>query len=239
MRIYPAVDLLGAKAVRLYRGDYEKATVYAQDPVQVAMDFRAAGAEFLHIVDLDGAKSGGAENFEVIREMIAASGLRVQTGGGIRSRERIETMLRAGAERVILGTAALEDPDFLQGAVREYGDKIAVGVDAKDGRVATRGWLCVSETDATQFVQKMRDVGVKTVIYTDISRDGTLAGADAARYRELVQLGGIDIIASGGIADVQEITALKRVGVAGAILGKSLYSGKIALPDALRLARED
>ena len=233
MILYPAIDLSGGKVVRLLQGDYGRSTVYSEDPLAVAKGFSEAGAACLHVVDLDGAKEGKPVNEQVIFRLIRESGLFVEVGGGIRDRSRAERFLNAGAGRVILGTAALEDRAFLREMLREFGAKIAVGVDAKSGRVATRGWLSVTETDAFSFVRAMREEGVQTVIYTDIARDGTLSGSNLDAYRQLVSLSGLDIIASGGIASVEELTRLAEIGVAGAILGKSLYTGNISLEEAL------
>ena len=238
MKIFPAVDIRGGQAVRLLRGNYDDMTVYASDPVSVAVSFRQAGAACMHVVDLDGAKDGTLANFDLIGRMIAASGLFVEVGGGIRDEDRIARYLDAGAGRVILGTAALEDPDFAERAARRFGDAVAVGVDAKDGRVATHGWLSVSEVDSFEFCREMHGRGISTIIYTDIACDGAMQGTNLPAYRRLGEIKGLNVIASGGISSLGEIKALSEMGVYGAILGKSIYTGAIRLEDALREAGE-
>lgn len=238
MQIYPAIDLKNKQVVRLYKGDYAKVTVYSDNPVATALSFKEAGAGNIHLVDLDGAKEGSPINYGVIKDIVSETQLFAEVGGGIRDMRRIENYLKAGAGRVILGTAALENPDFLAEAVKEFGGSVAVGIDAKDGKVATRGWLDVSDTDAAEFAVRVRDAGVKTVIYTDISKDGTLSGTNMEVYGKLVKIGGLNVIASGGITYIDEIRQLARVGVYGAILGKALYAGLLNLADALRAAEE-
>ena len=238
MQIYPAIDLKNKQVVRLYKGDYAKVTVYSDNPVATALSFKEAGAGNIHLVDLDGAKEGSPVNYGVIKDIVSETQLFAEVGGGIRDMRRIENYLKAGAGRVILGTAALESPDFLAEAVKEFGGSVAVGIDAKDGKVATRGWLDVSDTDAAEFAVRVRDAGVKTVIYTDISKDGTLSGTNMEVYGKLVKIGGLNVIASGGITYIDEIRQLARVGVYGAILGKALYAGLLNLADALRAAEE-
>lgn len=238
MQIYPAIDLKNKQVVRLYKGNYAKVTVYSDNPVATALSFKEAGAGNIHLVDLDGAKEGSPVNYGVIKDIVSETQLFAEVGGGIRDMRRIENYLKAGAGRVILGTAALENPDFLAEAVKEFGGSVAVGIDAKDGKVATRGWLDVSDTDAAEFAVRVRDAGVKTVIYTDISKDGTLSGTNMEVYGKLVKIGGLNVIASGGITYIDEIRQLARVGVYGAILGKALYAGLLNLADALRAAEE-
>lgn len=238
MQIYPAIDLKNKQVVRLYKGDYAKVTVYSDNPVATALSFKEAGAGNIHLVDLDGAKEGSPVNYGVIKDIVSETQLFAEVGGGIRDMRRIENYLKAGAGRVILGTAALENPDFLAEAVKEFGGSVAVGIDAKDGKVATRGWLDVSDTDAAEFAVRVRDAGVKTVIYTDISKDGTLSGTNMEVYGKLVKIGGLNVVASGGITYIDEIRQLARVGVYGAILGKALYAGLLNLADALRAAEE-
>lgn len=238
MQIYPAIDLKNKQVVRLYKGDYAKVTVYSDNPVATALSFKEAGAGNIHLVDLDGAKEGSPVNYCVIKDIVSETQLFAEVGGGIRDMRRIENYLKAGAGRVILGTAALENPDFLAEAVKEFGGSVAVGIDAKDGKVATRGWLDVSDTDAAEFAVRVRDAGVKTVIYTDISKDGALSGTNMEVYGKLVKIGGLNVIASGGITYIDEIRQLARVGVYGAILGKALYAGLLNLADALRAAEE-
>lgn len=238
MQIYPAIDLKNKQVVRLYKGDYAKVTVYSDNPVATALSFKEAGAGNIHLVDLDGAKEGSPVNYGVIKDIVSETQLFAEVGGGIRDMRRIENYLKAGAGRVILGTAALENPDFLAEAVKEFGGSVAVGIDAKDGKVATRGWLDLSDTDAAEFAVRVRDAGVKTIIYTDISKDGTLSGTNMEVYGKLVKIGGLNVIASGGITYIDEIRQLACVGVYGAILGKALYAGLLNLADALRAAEE-
>lgn len=238
MKIFPAIDILGGKAVRLTKGDYSAAKVYSSDPVSLAARFKAAGADCLHVVDLDGAKSGRTENGALIEKIVKSTDLSVQVGGGIRDETRVRYYLDAGAARVILGTAAVRDPEFLAAMVSKFGDKIAAGADVADGFVAVDGWTKKSGKTGFEFVAELRDAGVKTVIYTDISRDGMLNGANLEAYARLSTLGGINIIASGGITDVSEITELKKSGVYGAIAGKAIYEGRLNLTDCLAAAKE-
>ena len=239
MKLFPAIDLRGGKVVRLTEGDYDRMTVYGDDPVATACDFRARGAECLHVVDLDGALVGDTVNAAVIEEMVHKSGLFVEVGGGIRDEARIERYLTAGAKRVIIGTIALEKPEFVPKAVRLYGDAIAVGVDARDGKVAIHGWKTVTDKDAFSFCEYLRDVGVDCVIYTDISRDGMLSGANLAAYQKLSSLKGLKTVASGGITGAEEIKKLAAMGVYGAIVGKALYTGALTLEEALAAAKEE
>ena len=233
MQLFPAIDLRGGNVVRLTQGDYDKMTVYGEDPCAQARAFLDAGAKNLHVVDLDGAKDGALSNFDAVSAIIAATGMFVEVGGGIRDEARVRAYLEQGAGRVILGTAALRDFAFLQRMVDKYGEKIAVGVDAKDGFVATHGWLETSEVRGVDFCRRLRDTGVKTVIYTDISRDGKMQGTNLELYKELSQIEGLDIVASGGISSLKEIEILKNE-VYGAILGKALYLGAIDLKEALK-----
>lgn len=233
MKLFPAIDLRGGRAVRLTQGDYDRMTVYNDDPVAVAKSFAAAGAEYLHLVDLDGAKDGTTANFETIRAIIAATGMYCEVGGGIRDEARIRAYLELGAKRVILGTAAVKNLPFLQQMVDKYGEAIAVGVDAKDGFVATDGWKVVTDVESFSFCEKLRDMGVRTVIYTDIAKDGGLAGTNLPAYEKLAQVKGLNITASGGITTIGELQALKEMGIDAAILGKAIYAGVLSLPDAL------
>lgn len=237
MEIFPAIDIKNKKVVRLLKGDYSLVTEYEQTPLEAAFLFESQGAKNLHMVDLDGAKDGTLSNFDAVKEVCENTSLYVEIGGGIRSMDRIEKYLSVGVGRVILGTAALENPDFLKEAVKAYGEKIAVGVDAADSKVATRGWLNVSDTDSFEFCKKMRDEGVKSVIYTDISKDGTLSGTNMEAYRKLSLIEGLSITASGGITHIDEIKELSEIGIWGAILGKALYSGKIDLKEALSASK--
>lgn len=239
MQIYPAIDLLGGQVVRLTEGDYDQVRAYGLDPVETALGFAAAGAKNLHVVDLDGAKEGTPRNFDVLKRLAAETGLFIETGGGIRTPARVADVLALGVSRVILGTAALRNPAFLKDMLAQYGDKIAVGVDARDGKVAVGGWLEVSDTDAMAFCAQLRDMGVKTVIYTDIARDGQLAGTNLDAYRSLRQVDGLDVIASGGITGEDEIAALRDMGTYGAIVGKALYEGRLDLARVLQIAREE
>lgn len=236
MKIFPAIDLRDGKAVRLYQGDYDQMTVYSEDPVDVARSFRGKGAGYLHLVDLDGAKDGQLVNFETIRRIVEEVDLFVEVGGGIRDEERIRQYLDLGVDRVILGTIAIKEPEFLKEMVKKYGEKIAVGVDARDGYVAINGWKEITDQESFSFCQYLRDIGVKTVIYTDISRDGGLEGTNMDAYRKLQQIEGLEVTASGGISFEQEITELKPI-VSAAILGKAIYSGALDLSRAVELAR--
>lgn len=235
MKIFPAIDLRNGKAVRLYQGDYDQMTVYSDSPVDVARSFKAKGASCLHLVDLDGAKDGQLVNFETIKEIVEEVDMYVEVGGGIRDEERIRQYLELGVGRVILGTIAVKDPDFLEAMVTKYGEKIAVGVDARDGFVAINGWKEITDRESFEFCRYLRDIGVRTVIYTDISRDGGLEGTNMEAYRKLQEIEGLEVTASGGISFEEEITALKDV-AAAAILGKAIYSGKLDLERAVKLA---
>ncbi|MDD6647665.1 MAG: 1-(5-phosphoribosyl)-5-[(5-phosphoribosylamino)methylideneamino]imidazole-4-carboxamide isomerase [Firmicutes bacterium] len=235
MKIFPAIDLRNGKAVRLYQGDYDQMTVYSDSPVDVARSFKAKGASCLHLVDLDGAKDGQLVNFETIKEIVEEVDMYVEVGGGIRDEERIKQYLELGVGRVILGTIAVKDPDFLEAMVTKYGEKIAVGVDARDGFVAINGWKEITDRESFEFCRYLRDIGVRTVIYTDISRDGGLEGTNMEAYRKLQEIEGLEVTASGGISFEEEITALKDV-AAAAILGKAIYSGKLDLERAVKLA---
>ena len=237
MLIFPAIDLYEGKAVRLYKGDYARMTVYSDDPAQVAEDFRRSGAEWIHMVDLEGAKTGETPNLATVSRVVQSSGLKVEIGGGIRSMETIARYLDAGVSRVILGTAAVTDETFVRRAVAAYGDKIAVGVDIKDGFVAIRGWTERSEWDGFAFCQKMQDLGVGTVISTDISRDGAMQGANHALYERLSRELDMDIVASGGVSSVEDIRRLRQLGVYGAIIGKAYYTGAVDLKEAIEVAR--
>jgi len=236
MELFPAIDLKDGRVVRLLQGDYDRQTVYSQNPVEVAKGFQAAGAGNLHIVDLDGARDGRLVNFRSIKEIVEQVGLFVEVGGGIRDEERIRQYLDLGAGRVILGTAAVKDPGFLKAMTAKYGEKIAVGVDVKEGRVAVNGWKELTREPGLEFCRRLRDLGVQTVIYTDISRDGGLKGTNLQVYKELSKIKGLRIIASGGISFEEELLELKKT-VYGAILGKALYDGMLDLKKALALAR--
>ena len=236
MVLYPAIDLVQGKAVRLYKGDYARMTVYSEEPVSVAKAFQAAGARNIHLVDLEGAKSGVPENLETIREIIAQTDLFVEVGGGIRNMQTVDTYLNAGVDRVILGTAAVTDPAFLQAALEAYGEKIAVGVDLKDGFVAIKGWTETSELTADAFFTRMEQLGVKTIICTDISRDGAMKGTNRELYRQLSRQFSIDLIASGGVSGLEDVKALAGMNLHGAIIGKAWYIGAIDLKEAIEVA---
>ena len=237
MILYPAIDLVGGKAVRLYKGDYAQMTVYSEDPVSVAKDFQKAGAKRMHLVDLEAAKTGIPANAATIRAIAENTGLFLEVGGGIRNMEILETYLSLGVDRAILGTAAVTDPQFLREAVDKYGDKVAVGVDLKDGFVAIKGWTETSTLTADAFFTQMEELGVKTVICTDISRDGAMKGTNRELYRTLSEKFSIDLIASGGVSSIEDIAALKAMGLHGAIIGKAYYTGAIDLREALEVAR--
>jgi phosphoribosylformimino-5-aminoimidazole carboxamide ribotide isomerase len=237
MYILPAIDLYDGKAVRLYKGDYEKMTVYSDDPLAVARDFQAAGAEFIHMGDLAGAKDGTTPNFDTVARIAQNTDLKVEIGGGIRSQQTIQKYLDAGVRRVILGTAAITDRDFFRAMVDTYGDRIAAGVDCRDGYVAIKGWLETSAVTCYDFCQTLQDMGVQTLICTDISKDGAMGGANQALYRELTDRFQMDIIASGGVSSLDDIRALKDMGLHGAIVGKAYYIGAISLPEAIEVAK--
>lgn len=237
MLIYPAIDLYGGKAVRLFKGDYAQMTVYHDDPTAVARDFAACGASRIHLVDLEGAKSGTTPNFDTVRAIKAASGLFCEIGGGIRSMDTIRRYLSAGIDRVILGTAAVTEPGFVEGAVAGFGEKIAVGIDIKDGFVAIKGWTEKSEENAFDFTEKMQKIGVKTMICTDISKDGAMQGTNHELYQALSQRFDMDIIASGGVSSIEDIRRLAALKIHGAIVGKAYYTGAIDLRNAIEVAK--
>lgn len=237
MNIFPAIDLYERKAVRLFKGDYAEMTVCSDNPVEIARDFEAKGAKYIHIVDLEGAKNGETPNFEVVKEIAQNTGLFCEIGGGIRSLDTVEKYLSAGLDRVILGTAAVNDEEFLRTAVNKYGDKIAVGVDIKDGFVAVKGWTEKSEYSCFDFCEKMREIGVKTLICTDISRDGAMRGTNRQLYKELSEKFDMNITASGGVSSIEDIKALRSLNLYGAIIGKAYYIGAIDLKEALEAAK--
>ena len=236
MFLYPAIDLVGGKAVRLYKGDYAQMTVYSDDPVSVAQDFQAAGAKHIHLVDLEGAKSGIPENLQTIQKIIAETDLFVEVGGGVRTMETVDTYLSSGVNRVILGTAAVTDREFLEAALVKYGEQIAVGVDLKDGFVAIKGWTETSTLTADRFFMQIQNLGVKTIICTDISQDGAMKGTNRALYQELSAKYSIDLIASGGLSSIEDVKALAAMGLHGAIIGKAYYIGAIDLKEAVEVA---
>lgn len=238
MYLFPAIDLYEKQVVRLYKGDYAKMTVYSDDPLAFAKSFESAGAQFLHVVDLQGAKTGETPNFEVVRSIAQTTQLKIEIGGGIRSMDVIEKYLNAGVDKVILGTAAVNDPQFLKEAVKTYGGRIAVGVDSKDGKVAIHGWTKLSDQTCFGFCEQLAAIGVQTVICTDIAKDGAMQGTNRALYRELVQRFDMRIIASGGVSSSDDIKALRDIGVFGAILGKALYTGAVDIKTALAITGE-
>lgn len=237
MNIFPAIDLIDGCAVRLFKGDYAQKTVYSNSPVDVAKSFVEAGAEYIHIVDLDGAKDGSNANIETVRSIVKESGLKAEIGGGIRSKETIEKYLDLGVMRVILGTAAVTDEEFLISSVKEYGEKVAVGVDIKDGFVAIKGWTETSKLGCFDFCEKLEKLGVKTVICTDISKDGVMSGTNIELYKQLSERFSMDIVASGGVSSIENVKTLAAMNMYGAILGKALYTGAVDLSEAIKAAR--
>lgn len=237
MLILPAIDLYEGRAVRLLHGDYAKMTVYSEDPVSVARDFIAAGATEIHVVDLEGARDGTTPNLEVVRAIAALGGVRVEIGGGIRSLDTVRAYMAAGVSRVILGTAAVTDEDFLRAALDEFGDAVAVGVDIRDGRVAIRGWTEVSQLDAFDFCRHLDGLGVRTLISTDITKDGAMQGANHELYRRLSAELSMNIIASGGVSTLEDVTRLSALGIYGAIVGRAYYTGAIKLREAIEVAK--
>ena len=237
MLIFPAIDLFDGKAVRLFKGDYAQMTVYNENPVAVARDFSASGATCLHLVDLEGAKNGTTPNLETVRKIIAETSLFTEIGGGIRSMDTVRAYLAVGVDRVILGTAAVTDEAFLREAVSTFGEKIAVGVDIKDGKVAIKGWTEKSELDAFDFCRHLQEIGVQTVICTDISKDGAMQGTNRALYRELSQQFKLNFVASGGVSTIEDVSHLASLGLYGAIIGKAYYTGAIKLSEAIEVAK--
>lgn len=235
MEIFPAIDLRNGQAVRLKQGDYNQITVYSSSPADVAREFKAQGARNLHVVDLDGAKDGSLSNFDTVCEIIKTGELSVQVGGGIRDEQRIQKYLNLGVERVILGTSAL-DRKFLTHMLAKFGSQIAVGVDAKNGKVAIKGWREVCDIDSVQFCRELADIGVQTIIYTDISKDGAMSGTNMEIYHQLAKEVNCRIIASGGVCFEHEISQLSALGTYGAIIGKAIYTGAIDLAKAIAIA---
>lgn len=237
MIIFPAIDLYSSKAVRLYKGNYRQMTVYSEDPAAIALDFTAAGADHIHIVDLEGAKTGETSNFETVRKIKSASGAFCEIGGGIRRLETIERYISVGLDRVILGTAAVKDPAFLEKAVRQYGKKIAVGADIKDGFVAVNGWTERSDLELVTFCERLENLGVATLICTDISRDGAMQGANHKLYADLARHTQMQVIASGGVSSIEDVHALRKLDLYGAIIGKAYYTGAVDLTEAMEAAK--
>ena len=239
MILLPAIDLYDGCAVRLLRGDYNQKTVYSDTPVEVAKSFRDAGAAWLHVVDLQGARDGTTPHLALVNQLVEQTGLSVEIGGGIRSRESVRAYLDMGVQRVILGTAALEDPAFLADMVARYGDRIAVGVDMKGGKVAVKGWLETADKDGVDFCRELEAAGVSTVICTDISKDGAMAGPNVELYRRLSAECSLNIVASGGVSSLEDVKTLSALSLYGAILGKALYTGAVDLKTALSLSGGD
>lgn len=236
MILFPAIDLVDKKAVRLYKGDYQNMTIYSENPMEIALDFKTCGATHIHMVDLEGARDGTAPNLSIVTQVASETGLFVEVGGGIRSMETVKQYLDAGVSRIILGTAAVNDEAFLCAAAAAYPGKIAVGADVKDGRIAIKGWIETSELTLDTFMKKMEALGIKNVICTDISRDGAMRGTNLALYRELSQKYSMDITASGGVSTLEDIRKLRQMNLYGAIIGKAYYTGAINLREALEVA---
>ena len=237
MIIFPAIDLYDKKAVRLYKGDYQNMTVYSENPIEIARDFELTGATHIHMVDLEGAKDGTTPNLDIVSQVANETGLFVEIGGGIRDMTTVEKYLSAGVGRVILGTAAVTNPEFLKEAVTKYGDKIAVGADVKDGFIAIKGWLEKSQITLEDFLCDMQNVGVKYIICTDISKDGAMRGTNLELYKKLSQKYSMNITASGGVSTLDDVKKLREMNIYGAIIGKAYYIGAIDLKDALEAAK--
>jgi phosphoribosylformimino-5-aminoimidazole carboxamide ribotide isomerase len=237
MNIFPAIDLYDKKAVRLYKGDYAQMTVYSENPIEIARNFEAAGAKFIHMVDLEGARDGSTPNLSIVADVAQHTSLFVEIGGGIRDMETVEKYLSVGVGRVILGTAAVNNEAFLREAVEKYGEQIAVGADVKDGYIAIKGWLEQSAYTLEAFLEKMQAIGVRTIICTDISKDGAMIGTNRELYRDLSRKFSMDIVASGGVSTMEDVTALTRMGLYGASIGKDYYTGAIDLAAAIKEAQ--
>lgn len=233
MRIYPAIDIIDGACVRLVQGDYSQKTKFADDPCEIAMRWQNEGGEFIHIVDLDGARNGEMSNFDLIVRIADKLNIPIEVGGGVRNMDCVEKYLDNGVNRVIIGTSALSNPDFVKEAVSKYGERIVVGIDAKDGMVAVNGWEEVSTTSAIDLAKQMEKIGVKTIIYTDIATDGMLKGPNVQAMKEMTEAVSIDVVASGGVSSVDDIARLKDTGVEGAIVGKALYTDALCLKDAI------
>ena len=241
MIIFPAIDIRGGKCVRLLKGDFNQETVFSDSPADMARKWQAQGAEYLHLVDLDGALAGSSQNLNAIEEILQAVDIPTELGGGIRSMEQIDQLLAMGITRVILGSVAVKNPDLVREACAKYGERIVVGIDAKDGIVAVEGWGKSGNIGVIELAQKMKEAGVKTIIYTDISRDGTLSGVNVEATVKLAQESGVKIVASGGVKSLEDIKALKKqesVGIEGVIAGKSIYMGTLDLAAAIKIAKE-
>lgn len=237
MIIYPAIDIIDGKCVRLVQGKFDQVSVYGDDLVEIAMRWKDSGAKWLHMVDLDGARGRKNSNPERIKEVVEATGLLIEVGGGIRDMKSLENVLSNGVSRAIIGTAAVKNPEFLKEAVKEYGSKIAVGIDAKDGMVAIDGWENKSTLEAVEFAKEVENVGVKTIIYTDISRDGMMMGPNMKAMLSMKDAVSMEVIASGGVSSIEDLIELDRIGMPGAIVGKALYNGAIDLKKAFELMK--
>jgi len=237
MQIWPAIDLLGGKCVRLEQGDYARETVFSDDPVAVAQQFQAQGAEYLHLVDLDGARDGKPTNFEIVRAIVAAVEMECELGGGVRSLETIESLLSTGLSRLVLGTSALKNADWFREMCRKFPGQLVLGIDARNGLVATDGWLETSDTPATTLADQFREVPLAAIVYTDIATDGMLAGPNVAAMAEMQNHVDIPVVASGGVTSIEDVRRLAEAGLAAAIIGRALYAEKITLPAALDVAR--
>lgn len=237
MIILPAIDLRDGKCVRLYQGKFEASEVVGENPVEVALSFKESGAEYIHMVDLDGALNGEIKNLNIISEVVKKVQIPVELGGGIRDMKTIDMLIQSGVARVILGTAALNNPELVKEAVKKYGEKIAVGIDAKDEKVAVNGWLDISSVDYIEFAKEMEKIGVKTIIFTDISKDGTLQGPNLEQLGKLQKNVNCNIIASGGIKNIDDLRAINEMGIYGAITGKAIYSGNIHLNEAIDVCK--
>ena len=237
MIIYPAIDVKDGRCVRLVQGQFNDVTVYSDNPVEMAKKFEQMGAQYLHVVDLDGARLGEPRNTAIVSEMAVKLGIPVQLGGGIRTIEMIEIILCKGIQRIILGTSAVNDPNLVKKAVQTFENNLAIGIDAKNGMVAIEGWAKTSEFTAIGFARKMQELGAKTIIYTDISRDGMLSGPNLKAMEEMVKAVEIEVIASGGVKSIEDIKNLKDIGVSGVIVGKALYTGDVDLAEAIRISR--
>ena len=234
MEVIPAIDLKGGRCVRLLQGDFDKETVFSTDPGAVAQGWEQAGAPRIHVVDLEGAASGRPENAEAVARILKSVDIPVQLGGGIRNMETLEGWLDKGVQRVVLGTAAVEDPDFLQEALRRFGESVVVGIDARDGRVAASGWKRTTEVDAIELIERMKGFGARRIIYTDISRDGMLSGPNLESVRQVVSSTKVPVIASGGVSTIEHLKSLRELGVEGAIVGRALYTGDVNLREAIQ-----
>lgn len=235
MIIFPAIDMKDGKCVRLEQGLFDKVTVFGEDPVEMAKKWESEGAEFLHLVDLDGAKDGVPKNLEIIKNICKAIQIPIQLGGGIRDKETVKILLDAGVNRVILGTVAINDRDLLVDLVKEYGEKIVVSIDAKEGLVAVNGWVNVSEVQSIDLVRDLEEIGVKTIVYTDIAKDGMMEGPNFDIYNTIREQSNIDVIASGGVSSIDNVKKLSEMNMYGAIIGKALYTNDIKLKDALEV----